>query len=250
MHYGKIISSMNHLENNNKNLNIEFENAYDLSCKDFSHQELIYMLNNGSIAQKQIAALKFDYVRTENDAKAILQNLTGCDGKIREAVALRINELLLNNLDCRKFFAQIASNKFADGTIDINANICRLVVDSSILLIDFEDFSKPYTDKIITFSNQALEELDKFIFRDKKYVINKQLFKLYWCLEALSIFYNYADNKVLEQILTKCSEVSEYTIREKTALVCVNSGSFNDIKFKLSNDENYYVRQIITSQMP
>lgn len=238
---------MNYTKNNHENLNKEFENAYGLNSKNFSHQELVLMLKDGNIAQKQIAALKFDYVKNEEDAKAILQNLTGCDGKIREAVALKINELLTSDITCRKIFAQISSNKFADGTIDINANICRLVVDSSILLINFKEFSKEYTDKIITFATQALSELDKFIFKDKKYVINKQLFKLYWCLEVLSAFYNYADSKVLEKILVKSSEQSEYTIREKTALVCKKSGMFNNIKDKLLNDDNYYVRQIFTS---
>ena len=42
--------------------------------------------------------------------------------------------------------------------------------------------------QILDFIYEAFEALDNFIFRDKKYVINKQLFKLYWCLEAIKIF--------------------------------------------------------------
>ena len=45
-------------------------------------------------------------------------------------------------------------------------------------------------NEILKFINDSFKELDKFIFRDKKYVINKQLFKLYWSLEALKILGN------------------------------------------------------------
>ena len=226
----------------NKNLDENFDLAYELAENDFSHVELISMLNNGNIAERQIAALKFDAVNDESDAIALMNNLTGCDGKIREAVALRINQLIVSQPKVREFFN--FPLVFADATIDINANICRLVVDSVKFLKNNKNFTDYYVKRILDFTDEAFEALDKFIFRDKKYVINKQLFKLYWCFETLQNFYMNVDNIKLNEILIKGSEQSEYTIREKVAQIIQISGEFSDIRNKLQLDENYYVRAV------
>ena len=229
----------------NTSLDENFDLACELSEKEFTHQELLKMLEVGNIAERQIAALKFDKVEYDVDALALMNNLTGCDGKIREAVALRINQLLTSNIEARAFFNYPLV--FADATIDINANICRLVVDSAKLLKADAEFSKIYLERILEFTQQAFEELDKFIFRDKKYVINKQLFKLYWCLETLQNYYMEIDNTKLKQILEQGAAQSEYTIREKVAQIVRLAGGFEDLKNKLEQDENYYVRAIFNS---
>ena len=90
----------------------------------------------------------------------------------------------------------------------------------------------------------ALGELDKFIFRDKKYVINKQLFKLYWALEALKYFVSFADEEKLGVILKKSAGQKEYTIREKVAQILVNTNLYLEIQEVLKTDENYYVRAV------
>lgn len=229
----------------NTSLDENFDLACELSEKEFTHQELLKMLEVGNIAERQIAALKFDKVENDVDALALMNNLTGCDGKIREAVALRINQLLTSNIEARAFFNYPLV--FADATIDINANICRLVVDSAKLLKADAEFSKIYLERILEFTQQAFEELDKFIFRDKKYVINKQLFKLYWCLETLQNYYMEIDNTKLKQILEQGAAQSEYTIREKVAQIVRLAGGFEDLKNRLEQDENYYVRAIFNS---
>ncbi len=229
----------------NTSLDENFDLACELSEKEFTHKELLKMLEVGNIAERQIAALKFDKVENDVDALALMNNLTGCDGKIREAVALRINQLLTSNIEARAFFNYPLV--FADATIDINANICRLVVDSAKLLKADDEFSKIYLERILEFTQQAFEELDKFIFRDKKYVINKQLFKLYWCLETLQNYYMEIDNTKLKQILEQGAAQSEYTIREKVAQIVRLAGGFEDLKNKLEQDENYYVRAIFNS---
>ena len=228
-----------------EDLDLNFNEAYKLCKQDFSHDELLNMLKNGNIPQKQIAALKFDYINDTKDAEALITNLTGCDGKIRETVAHKINYFLINDPKTRDVFANISAEIFADATIDINGNICRLIVDSAFLLKDYEQFAKTYTKKIVQFANDALTELDKFIFRDKKYVINKQNFKLYWCLDALSGFYDYENEQTISELLKKCAVQNEYTIREKTAQIVIKSGKFDNIKEMLINDENYYVRQAL-----
>ena len=225
-----------------KDLDTNFEQACELCEREFSHEELLSMLKNGNIPQKQIAALKLDSVENEEEAAILLDNLTGCDGKIREAVALKIYRILSENQ--QGLFSKLNPKVFADATIDINANICRLVVDSVRLLKQDTDFAHKYTEYVQQYTIQALDELDKFIFRDKKYVINKQLFKLYWCLEALKYFYELVDEKLMLDILKRSAAQSEYTVREKAAEIAILSEKFAEIQNLLRQDSNYYVRAV------
>ena len=231
-------STSNKIDNN-------IENAYVMSQRMYEHSELIKLLSEGSIAEKQIAALEFDYVKTQDDAAALIKNLTGCDGKIREAVAHKIYYLIKNQPDSKSIFAECSVEDWAKATIDINANICRSIIDSAKELIDNESFSKAYAQNIVQYTEEALNELDKFIYRDKKYTINKQLFKLYWCLEALAYFYKFVPDTVMESILNRSSVQEEYTIREKVAQIIVKTDKYSKLKSRLSDDENYYVRQIL-----
>ncbi len=228
-----------------KDLDTNFEQAYNMAEEEFAHEKLIEMLKNGNIPQKQIAALKIESLKNLNDAETLIFNLTGCDGKIREAVALKIKNLLYLDSNNSKYFTQ--AEIFADASIDINGNICRLVIDSVSILKQNPDFSQIYVNKIIKFIDEAYKELDSFIFRDKKYVINKQLFKLYWCLEALKLYATDLPLDILLPILERASSEREYTIREKAAQIVklINDTKLNDLKTKLQNDENYYVRNAI-----
>ena len=136
-----------------------------MSARSFSHDELIEMLQNGNIPQKQLAALRIEEINNQLEADTLVSNLTGCDGKIREAVSLKINNLLREKPHCTMFFNH--AEIFADATIDINANICRLVVDSVAILKQNEEFTKIYLEKIFGFIENAFIELDKIVFRDK-----------------------------------------------------------------------------------
>lgn len=229
-----------------ENVDKNFEEALKLSEQSFTHAELINFLKTGNIPEKQIAALKLELLNNESEAVVLVDNLTGCDGKIREAVALKINQLLRSDLKYQTFFSQ--AEVFADASIDINANICRLVIDSVEILIEDKIFAEKYSKKVLNFINEAFEELDNFIFRDKKYVINKQLFKLYWSLEALKLFVKNLDEKVLLKILERALQEKEYTIREKVAqilLIIPENEKTSSLKEDLKNDENYYVRNTL-----
>jgi len=245
MHCGRIIVNMNELINNNISFDNNFEYAYNLCLANCSHIELINMLKNGNIAEKQIAALKMDYINNIDDVNALLNNLTGCDGKIREAVAFKINYFLLNDKNVRSLFAESSADVFAKASIDINANICRLIVDSAFMLKSYKVFSLDYVNQIVNYIYEALIELDKFVFKDKKYVINKQLFKLYWCLEALNFFPEYVSDEDLKKIMTECSKQSEYTVREKVASLIQKTNIAPEVRKLLSNDDNYYVQQML-----
>ncbi len=227
-----------------KDLDTNFEQACYLSEQNFTHAELLNMLNTGNIPQKQIAALKLDAVENIQDAITLVSNLTGCDGKIREAVALKLYQLLTGSPNSSVFFAQIQPEIFAKATIDINANICRLVVDSVKRLNIFQDFSKKYTKLILNYAIEALDELDRCVFRDKKYIKNKQYFKLYWSLETLKNFYKFADENLLQDILSRSAKEEEYTVREKAAQIILLSDKFSSLQEILINDSNYYVRAV------
>lgn len=228
-----------------ENLDKNFEEALKLSMQNFSYEDLIEFLKTGNIPEKQNAALKIEELKTVDDADILISNLTGCDGKIREAVALKINQLLLLDRKYVDFFYQ--AGIFADASIDINANICRLVIDSVKLLIEKNDFYQEYSIKILKFIDDAFSELDRFIFRDKKYVINKQLFKLYWALEALKLFVTKLPQEEVLKILTRAMQEKEYTIREKVAqivLLLPQNEKISAMKAELMLDENYYVRNV------
>lgn len=233
-----------------KDLDTNFAQACELSEKDLSHKELVTLLKYGNIPEKQIAALKFDCVNNQEEADLLLDNLTGCDGKIREAIAFRINRFLSENPDTKKFFfSKETANIFADATIDINANICRLVVDSVALIKSNKEFSETYLKRILDFIEETFTALDNFIFRDKKYVINKQLFKLYWSLEALKYFTEETDKNTMLHILMRVYKEKEYTVREKAAqiVILLNDEAFDELKNLLKNDENYYVKNVFKS---
>ena len=83
-----------HVECYYKNPQENFEHAYDLIINTQSHDELICMLKSGNIVQKQLAALKLDKVLNREEAFVLINNLTGQDGKVREAVSLKISELM------------------------------------------------------------------------------------------------------------------------------------------------------------
>lgn len=229
-----------------KDLDTNFELACDMSERELTHEEILNLLQNGNIPEKQIAALKLTKIQNAEEAQILMKNLTGCDGKIREAVALKINQLLIRDNSLVSFFTQCEETPFADATIDINGNICRLVIDSVAILKQNKFFAERYIQQILFFIDETFSELDNFIFRDKKYVINKQLFKLYWCLEALKLFVNEIPKKVLLLILERAYNEKEYTIREKVAqnLLLINDADFIQLKELAKNDENYYVREV------
>lgn len=223
----------------------DFNNAIDLCEKEFSHEELIELLKNGTVIERQYGALNLDCVKSKDEAKILLSNLVGVDGKIREAVALKTYELTKNTPEY--FLAEENFETFSNATIDIDGNVCRLAISSACNLKHDEDFSKFYAESMVKIIEIALDEISKFTFRDKKYKINKQIFKIYWCLEALIDFYPFLKEEKLQEILEKCANLQEYTVREKCAkILCHNKFNerANQLIEKLKNDENYYVRSV------
>lgn len=225
-------------------LDDNFNKALELCSNDYLYEELIEFLKNGNIPEKQFAALEISELRTQDDAHIFLSNLIDCDGKIREAVAQKFSEFI-KNIEYQKYFSKYPLI-LAKSTIDINANISRMVIDSLVYLKDFSEFGELYAQRLVEYIKEAFDGLDKIIYKDKKYTINKQMFKLYWCLEGLNFYSQYVPNNILKSMLETSVVLSEYTVREKAAQLIMKyskNKDFSELVKKISDDENYYVRK-------
>lgn len=229
-----------------KTLDENFNTALKLVEKDLPRQELFEMLKNGNIVEKQIAALRIDAVCSQDEADILINNLTGQDGKIREAVSMKINEFM-SNPDCLQFFETTQSyDVFLEAIIDINANICRNVISAISNLKQNPAFCKYFTQKLTDKTLALLEIIKDFDFQEGKYKVNKEIFKLYWCLETIYEFSESMDFLALKEILLTAKNIQEYTIREKAAKILTKNFSDPDLqnaRLQLKNDKNYYVRR-------
>lgn len=227
-------------------LDENFKKAVELVEKDLSHGELISMLKNGNIAEKQIAALRLDTVNSEKEAEVLINNLTGQDGKIREAVSMRVNDFM-SNPSLLPFFENTKSyDIFLDAIIDINANICRNIISAVSHLKNNREFSTYFTHKLTAKTFALLDVIKDFDFQEGKYKVNKEVFKLYWCLETLYVFAETVDFSELKRILLTAKDINEYTIREKIAKILTKNFSDPDLekaRRELQHDPNYYVRR-------
>ena len=232
--------------NYEETLDKNFDRALELCSNSYSYRDLIMFLKEGNIPEKQFAALELSELKSEVDAEIFISNLINCDGKIREAVAQKFTEFITNE-KYRDYFSQFPLI-LAKSTIDINANISRMIIDSLVYLRENKFFGIKYAELLVTYIEEAFEGLDKIIYKDKKYTINKQMFKLYWCLEGLNNYSQYVEEKVLLEILEESLKQTEYTVREKAARIIAKNSKkplFSDLFLLVQNDLNYYVRETV-----
>jgi len=211
---------------------------FDKSCKFFEQNltdtELYKYLENGNLAQRQLACLKIKTLSTPEQAKILMQNLTGIDGKVREAVSFKLKTFIPQHSEL--FEKQEFYDIFLEAIIDINGNICRNIICS---LENLPASANYMSNEIIKRSHKVLNIIDKFDYKDKKYVTNKELFKVYWYLETLSIFPP-ADG--LFELLKRTAKIDEYTIREKTAQLLTKLSPDEAKSLQgLNFDDNFYV---------
>ncbi len=227
-------------------LDENFTQALKLYEQEYSHEELVEFLASGNIVQKQIAALQLETIKSSEDAKTLLSNLTGQDGKIREAVSLRLKEFMSDRNLIKYFDGKSNCQIFLDSVIDINANICRNVISAISNLKNDTEFCEIFCSGLSEMTKRYLDIVEKFNFQEGKYKVNKEVFKLYWCLETIYEFYDRINFEDLKEIIKRAKNIQEYTIREKAAKIL--SRKFNDpelekIRQELKNDDNYYVRR-------
>lgn len=236
--------------NDNENVNNDyyptldenFNEAVNLFEKELIQDELIGLLKSGNIVQRQIAALKIDKLNSYEEALVLVDNLTGQDGKIREAVSLKINELRKSPyLHQPKIY-----DKFIDAIIDINGNICRNIIGAIDEIKSDKDFCVYFIPKLFEMTEKFINVVSKFDFQDGKYKVNKEVFKLYWCLETIYHVAEKVNLFDLKGILYQTKNIEEYTIREKTAKILskdFDDSELNVIREELKQDRNYYVRR-------
>ena len=193
--------------------NTDFNTALNIYENSYSHEYLINLLKSGSVAEKQAASIKLETINNQDEAKIFISNLTGCDGKIREAVSFRLPEFVKNNPEFFTSYIDI----FLDAIIDINGNICRNTIRALEYLKDFPDFTTEFTAKLVQKTLNIIDPIKNFDIQEGKYKINKEVFKLYWYLETIAQFYKYIATDELFQILNETKNIQDYTIREKTA---------------------------------
>ncbi len=229
-----------------KTLDENFEQALNLYESNYSHEQLLDLLKSGNIVQKQISALRLETITSDSDAKILVSNLVGQDGKVREAVSLRLNEFMSDpNLIC--FFQTPENyNIFLLAIIDINANICRNVISAVSNLKNNDKFCKIFGTNLVKLTLELLDKVEEFNFQDGKYKVNKEVFKLYWCLETIYEFYEKIEFSDLKTIILRSKNINEYTIREKAAKILSRGFTDRDlllVQSELKNDPNYYVRR-------
>lgn len=243
--------AMNEILNENENkyfktLDENFEQALNLASREFSDEELLELLKNGNVPQKQYAVLNLKTVTSKVAAKILIDNLTGQDGKVREVVSLRVNEFMAQPETLEYFKSEDFYDVFLESIVDINGNICRNIIGAIVNLKDDATFTEYFTDKLIERIWQLLEVIKDFDLQDGKYKVNKEVFKLYWCLEALYEFAEMVALEKLKPILLRTKDIRDYTIREKTAKILAKNFAdpeLDSAKFELSKDDNYYVRR-------
>lgn len=227
-------------------LDENFKQALNLCENNYSHSELLEFLQSGNIVQKQLSALKLETINSQNEAQILVSNLVGQDGKIREAVSLRLNEFMSNPKTLVYFETPENYQIFLAAIIDINGNICRNVIGAISHLKDNENFCNQFCQELVILTKDLLAKIEKDDFFEGKYKVNKEVFKLYWCLETIYVFWDKIKFEDLKEIILRTKDIQEYTIREKAAKILTRNFSDPELlkaKEVLKNDSNYYVRR-------
>ena len=227
-------------------LDENFKQALNLCENNYSHSELLEFLQSGNIVQKQLSALKLETINSQNEAQILVSNLVGQDGKIREAVSLRLNEFMSNPKTLEYFETPENYQIFLAAIIDINGNICRNVIGAISHLKDNENFCNQFCQELVILTKDLLGKIEKDDFFEGKYKVNKEVFKLYWCLETIYVFWDKIKFEDLKEIILRTKDIQEYTIREKAAKILTRRFSDPELlkaKEALKNDSNYYVRR-------
>ena len=227
-------------------LDENFTQALNLYEHNYTHNELLEFLKNGNIVQRQISAIKLDMLESNSDVEVLMSNLTGQDGKIREVISMKVNEFMSNPEYIKYFCGEKYVNIFLDAIIDINSNICRNIISAVTNLAEDRVFCKAFCSGLVKMTNNLLDIIEKFDFQEGKYKINKEVFKLYWCLETIYEFYKQIEFLDLKNILIRSKNIQDYTIREKAAKILTRNFAdeeLKQIKNDLKHDKNYYVRR-------
>lgn len=229
------------LQNLNKSyyetLDENFNKVLELLESNLPQKELLNLLKTGNIGQRQAAALKLEKLNDTAEALILAENLINQDGKVREAAAFKVAELILDYKNL--FLNPKICDIFLKAITDVNSNVCRNIIFAVKTLMYNQDFINYFAPKLIDLTRNIIAQKSD----SGKYESNKKIFKLYWCLETLYEFSDYIPADTLKSVL--CLDLEHYTIKEKLARILSKDFSDPDLvemQRKLKQDPNYYVR--------
>lgn len=230
----------------NRPVNIKMTNlAYEHCCCDFSHEEIISELRSGNELKKQLCILNLKKITSQQEADALVFNLTNQGGPIREVSSLKINEFMQENSFSKFFQTREIIDTFLKAITDVNPSVCRNIID----IINRVDDSRYFEEILLAKISAILEELKEFT-KCKTHLLNKKTFNLYWCLEALiMILGKITKTEELNKIILLSSQFNDYTIREKSAkilsMLTSVPDSLQEVHNLLKTDDNLYVRRFL-----
>ncbi len=225
------------------------EKAANVVQKSYKKEEIAAILKSDDELEKPIAIMSIEKIEDKTTADLLIDNLIGCDGRIREASAVKISEFLQNSETCIYFLDEKSIEIILDGIMDINPNVGRSLIDGIKECKQLQTLLQPHLinkiEKIIT----KLKEISESPFKEnrlnnrKNHAKNKIMFNLYWALEALYFTDLGNDSDKLFDILSFTSLIFDYTIREKAAKILSKMKNPPSVLLhKLKNDENFYVK--------
>ena len=110
-------------------INSLIQKALDTVEKTYTKEEITAVLEYGDEFEKPVAILSLETLADKKDAKLLTEHLTGCDGRIREASALKISEFLHNEKTAEYFLDEKGVKTILNGIMDINPNVGRALID-------------------------------------------------------------------------------------------------------------------------
>lgn len=235
-------------------INLAIERALEIIQKPYTKSEIFHLLEFGDEFEKPVAIMTLDNIEEEFEAELLINNLTGCDGRIREAAALKISEFLTKPETAEYFFDEKSIETILNGIMDINPNVGRALIEGIKNCPPLQKLIlTPLLDRILSIIEKLKEISNTPFFENKlkdtkNHAKNKIVFNFYWSLEALyytefnNSYNNFNGDKIL-QILNFAGSYIDYTIREKAAKILskMDEPPF-DLLQKLKNDKNFYVK--------
>ncbi len=197
----------------------------------------------------------FEIINTDsfadfNHAHEFINQLTNHSTPTREAVALKLEDIIKDNINY--FLDDFSIQKINDAIIDINPNVSRAICS---ILSKNKEFHTPLEDKIILKIESILEDLlnsgeNAHLQNNKSHAKNKKMFALYWLLEALSICQSPKNTQKILKILNVTINFCDYTIREKTAkILSLMDNPPDELLQKANIDQNFYVKMQVYDRM-
>ena len=145
-----------------------FDECFKFFELELSHDELYASLCGGNIAEKQLSCVRIEHCNNAQEARILMDNLTGIDGKVRETVSFKLKTFVTEHPEL--FLQQEFYNIFLDAIIDINGNICRNIICALEALTKDNKFCEYFVSNVIERALTVTEKIENFEYKDRKYV--------------------------------------------------------------------------------